>query len=89
MLEPREINSWRTLTATMLRHAAGDDPEAMRQVADVLAEATANLAQVAAQLRSPNSDGAQAGAGGYSWADIAQAFGITRQAAAQRFGTKA
>jgi hypothetical protein len=86
MLEPREIQSWRTLTATMLRHAGADDPAAMRQVADILAEATANLAQVAAELRSDRADGAGAGAGGYSWTDVGAAFGISRQAAAQRFG---
>lgn len=86
MLETREIERWERLTEAMIRHTYQDtgrsevgapDPEAFAQVVRVLEYAQRLLPYAANQLRTE---------GGYSWTDIGNALGITRQSAQQRFG---
>lgn len=88
MLEPAEIKRWERLTAAMLNHAANDDPEAFAQVVAILAQATAKLPQVAAELRGTLDSRPASFDAAYSWAEIAAPLGITRQAAQQRYGIK-
>lgn len=86
MLDREEIARWGRLTAAMLEHAANDDTEAFAQVVELLETAARELPTVAAMLRLPKPlpDGSLAP--GYSWAEIAAPLGVTRQAAAKRFG---
>lgn len=87
MLEPEEMRRWERMTAAMLRRAADDDPEAFAQVVKVLDQARAELPDVCARVRAAAGPDARRGAPFYSWAQIGAALGVTRQAAAQRFGT--
>ena len=87
MLDTRAFDGWRRLTASILRQAAADDPAALRQVLDVLDDAYAKLPAVVAQLRSDDKIPGPGWQAGYSWAAIAAALGVTRSAAAQRFGS--
>lgn len=96
MFEPREVARYRRQLAAMLSSAAGapvmggtvpssdayggGDPEAFAQVVALLDEARAALVDVATALREP-----QGPAGGYSWAELAQALGITKSTAWERF----
>ena len=86
MLEPKEIDRWRRLTDAMLRHAAQDDPEAFAQVVAVLERAQAKLPAVAAELLSTEGLSPQVRGASYSWGVLANALGVTRSAAWQRFG---
>lgn len=61
---------------------AGGDLEGLADLAALREVVDAELAGAVTQLRA----GAQLTNGGYSWADVAQVLGITRQAAQQRFG---
>jgi hypothetical protein len=58
-----------------------------RRVADRDVAGLTGLAQLAADVDAATADAvAQLVAGGYSWADIGTALGITRQGAFQRYG---
>jgi hypothetical protein len=90
MLERAEVDRWRRLTAAMIRTAGKEDPEALAQVLDVLAQVPDLLVDAVSELRGypvdrPNSAYLDA----YSWADIAAALGVSRQAAQKRFTRKA
>lgn len=86
MLEPSEIKRWERLTDAMLNHAATDDPEAFAQVVAVLERAQGKLPEVARSLRTDDGRHHISNGGGYSWANLARALGISRQAAQQRYG---
>jgi hypothetical protein len=66
----------RVLRAYSRRIASGDI-DALTQMTSLAAEMDAAIAQAVAGLR----------AFGYSWADIGDRLGVTRQAAQQRWGT--
>ncbi|MBF6483833.1 hypothetical protein IU431_06635 [Nocardia otitidiscaviarum] len=59
------------------REVALSDPDAFAEMVDIAAEFTDALAPTARALRK---------AGGFSWAEIAEPLGISRQAAQQRWG---
>lgn len=86
MLEPEEIKRWERMTAAMLRHAGKDDPEAFAQIVGVLDGARAKLPDVCAHLRGLEDVDSGESRPTYSWAQIAAPLGVTRQAAAMRFG---
>ncbi len=88
MLDTREIERWRRLTAAMLRHASVNDPAALAQVVAILDEAQAKLPMVAYALRAGVHPVGGPVRPGHSWADIGRELGITRSAACQRFGGK-
>jgi hypothetical protein len=80
MMEPEELRRWERLTAAMIRKAGEDDPEAFAAVVNILDAARDQLREAAFVLRcAPNQQR------GFSWFDIGQALGVTRQAAQQRF----
>lgn len=86
MIEPDELRRWERQIATMLRHAADDDPEGFAALARLLDTAATEGLRVAAQhLREPAANGTP----GYSWADIARALDIPKSSAVSRFGRDA
>lgn len=78
MLEPATIARYERELRAMLRTAGDEDPEGFAAVHQLLIQAT-NALPVAAELNRRQH--------GYSWADLARALGVTRQAAQQRLGT--
>jgi hypothetical protein len=77
MMEPGEVERHRRNIAAMARQA--DDPEGFAQLVDLAAELAELLTDRAQLLREDD---------GYSWADLARPLGVTRGAAAQRFGRR-
>jgi hypothetical protein len=84
MIETDKIRGWERLTAAIMREAATDDPEAFAQVVRMIDDARSQLHWVAETLRTPGLHSGT-GAPGYSWAELANALGVTRSAAYQRF----
>lgn len=78
MLEPNTIARYERELRAMLRTAGDEDPEGFAAVHQLLTQAV-NALPVAAELTRRQH--------GYSWADLARALGVTRQAAQQRLGT--
>lgn len=85
MLESRAFDGWRRLTASVLDQLADDDPDGLAQVLAVLESAQAKLPEIVARMRQADPDD-PTGNPGYSWAQVGQALGVSRQAARQRFG---
>lgn len=81
MMEQRDLDRFRRELRAMV--AKADDPEGFAAAVAVAAELDAALADQADKLRQPTSTGP-----GFSWADLARPLGVTRQAAAQRFGRR-
>lgn len=80
MFEPREIDRYRGFIQAMVRKAGQDDPESFAIAVRLLDEGRAALTDAAEALRHQEGP-----AGGYSWDDIAQALGVRRQTAWERF----
>lgn len=71
MFEPSEIARYERELIAMLRKAGRDDPEAFAQVVAVLETALSVTARESVRdLRAQ----------GFSWRDLSQALGVTRQA---------
>lgn len=85
MLETDEkIPAVRRLVAKLAADVAADDPEALHQLVTLLDELQAMLPGVVEQMRA-DTDAQGRPQRGYSWAEIAHPFGITRDGAAKRF----
>lgn len=69
----------------VVRAAAGS-PEDMRRLVDITAWLVRQFPTVADHLRTPQPVRGGRTAPSYTWDEIAQALGVTRQAAQQRFG---
>lgn len=78
MLEPKTIARYERELRAMLRTAGDEDPEGFAAVHQLLTQAV-NALPVAAELNRAQH--------GYSWADLARALGVSRQAAQQKLGT--
>lgn len=76
MLEPSEIKRWERQLRAMLRAGADNDPEGLATVVELVTQAYKALPFMVELARAEY---------GYSWADIAAAMPITRQAAHERF----
>lgn len=85
MLETGAWDGWQRLSAKVLEQVAEDDPAALAQLLDHLAWIESQLPEVVAKLRQPTAGDTEHGTPGYSWAGIAEALGISRQAAHKRF----
>lgn len=75
MMEPETVARFKREIDAMARHAA-DDPEAFAQFVQLGEHMDKAGGWAVCDLK----------ACGFSWADIARPLGITRQAAAKRFG---
>lgn len=76
MIEPETAARFRRELAAMVR-AAGDDPEAFATVCALFDAVRDQMPQAVVALRDQ----------GFSYADIARALGVTKQAAQQRYAT--
>lgn len=87
MYEPEFVEYLRRSLLSAIRVAGTDDPEAFRQVLDVLDDAQQAVTDAAYQLHwgQDVSDEDAPEAVQYSWAEIGAALGISRQAARSRF----
>ena len=88
MLESRSFDGWQRLSWSVLSQVATDDPEALAQVVEHLAEVQAMLPNVVARMRESTTMEDGTVVPGYSWAQIGRALGITRQSAQARFARK-
>ena len=77
MLEPQELGRWERNMRAMLRHAADQDPEGLAQLVTLLDQTMAQLPEAVQLMRERH---------GYSWTEIGNALGVTRQSAWERFG---
>jgi hypothetical protein len=89
VLESRSFDGWQRLSRSVLAQVATDDPEALAQVINHLAEVQAALPAVVARMREATTLEDGTVVPGYSWAQIGAALGITRQSAQARFQVKA
>lgn len=81
MIEPARKARYERELRAMIAEAGRDDPATFAVVVQLLDDARSQLPNAARQLRTPVGD-----APGYSWNEIADALGISRQGARQRFG---
>lgn len=79
MLEPKDAQRYERELRAMLRRAGDEDPEGFAQVAQLLTQAV-NALPIAAQLTRVQH--------GYSWTELAQGLGWSRQHAQQQLGRK-
>lgn len=77
MMEPDDFNRW-VREARALGRRAGDDPMALRQAEMILGELKHSIRAAVPGLLDQ----------GFSWADIGQELGITRQVAHRKYGPK-
>lgn len=85
MLETGAWDGWQRLSGKVLEQVAEDDPAALAQLVNHLAWIESRLPEVVAKLRQAKAGDDEHDAPGYSWADIAGALGISRQAAHKRY----
>lgn len=86
VLDSRSWDGWQRLSRSVLEQVADDDPAALAQLIDHLDWINGQLPDVVARLRGDTADSHAPIKAGYSWAQIAQALGVTRQSAQRRFG---
>lgn len=89
MLETRAFDGWQRLSRSVLGQVATDDPDGLAQVIRHLEWVQSQLPAVVAKLREPTTMDDGTVVPGYSWAQVGQALGISRQSAQQRFTVKA
>lgn len=89
MFERKEVASFERALAGWIRRAGRDDPAAFAQMVAIIDGARAELVAAADDLRTVKAGTDHHGSGGYSWADIGAALGVTRAGAQKRFGRKA
>lgn len=84
MMEPEEIKRWQRHLANLIKQAGSGDAEQFATVVRLLDSAVGDGLRAAADnLRQPQGDQP-----GYSWTELGNALGVSRQAAQQRFGTR-
>lgn len=88
MIEPRELQRWQRHMDTLIQRAGEDDPDTFAALVRLLDATRARLPEAAAQLQRPIQLADKRTVRGYSWADIAQALGVSRNAAFKRFHTR-
>jgi len=85
MMEPQELRRWERNLARLVETAGGGDPEQFAAIVKLLDKVMdEGLKSAAAALRSETCNGHK----GYSWTDLGDALGTTRQAAHSRFGQR-
>lgn len=77
MLEPKDIDLYSRWLRAMLRRVADEDTEGMATIDRLLRQATAAIPAAVAIGKRRH---------GFSYAELAQGFGVSKQAATQRFG---
>lgn len=80
MLDTRALDGWRRLRASLMVKAANDDPAAIRQLMEELAEAQEELAQAARALCGMDSSIKAEATERYSQGALARELGISRPA---------
>lgn len=85
MMEPQELRRWERTLERLTKVAGEGDPEQFAAIVKMLDKVMdEGLKAAAAALKSDTCNGHR----GYSWTDLGDALGTTRQAAHSRFGQR-
>jgi len=89
MLDKRNYDGWRRLRRSVMETAAKDDPAALLQVMEELAEAQAEVAEVMAALTGQANKWGVTHERPYSHGELARELGVSREAVSKRLRNRA